>query len=70
LLTSGALRRRLRLRKGLVGRRSERASSFESSAGWEEVGDFFQRFQALRLLRTKEAETFGYVLISKIQNKL
>jgi len=27
-LTSGALRRRLRLRKGLVGRRSERASSF------------------------------------------
>ena len=27
-LTSGALRRRLRLRKGQVGRRSERASSF------------------------------------------
>jgi hypothetical protein len=29
-----------------------------------------QRFAALRLLRTKEAETFGFALTSKIQNKL
>jgi hypothetical protein len=29
-----------------------------------------QRSQALRLLRTKEAETFGFALTTKIQNKL
>jgi hypothetical protein len=29
-----------------------------------------QRSQALRLLRIKEAETFGFALTSKIQNKL